>query len=202
MKYFILIVIFSISGIVKASIPPVESLLRESEGLAWKISVRESVVINAPVDQVWKYASDSTQAVNWSVYFDHISPLAGGFSDGLVGSLRRSFRNKNEKGEYWDEIVTEVQNQKLRQIVTYNFTNYPLRFVHKNEYVFVRQHYQALDEKTSKLSFETFHREDAGFWFKTLFSWTRNETSKIFKMNLENIKAAVEGKERIHLWEK
>lgn len=52
-----------------------EKLFKESMAVNWSKSVQSSVVINASLDEVWEYASDSTKASEWSVYFDHISPF-------------------------------------------------------------------------------------------------------------------------------
>ena len=200
MKKFSLLFLVLFSVTARAELPSVDSLLAESQTIEWKEAVSESITVNAPVSELWKYASDSTKAVDWSIYFDHISPLAGPAPDGQVGSLRRCFRNKNEQGEFWDEVITQIAPEKLRQITTYNFGNYPLRFVHKDEYVFVRQIYRAIDDKTSELKFETMYRPESNFIFKLIFKMSRKETTEIFKLNLENIKAAIEGKPRPHAW--
>lgn len=194
--------IFTFQSEAQTSTPPKSPsvLLEESQTVDWEGAVSESVIIDAPVEKTWEYASNSLEAVNWSIYFDHISPLNGGAPDGQVGSLRRCFRNKDESGYAWDEVIINVDPLKLRQIVTYNFINYPFTFVHENEYVFVRQIYESLGEDKSKLTFETMTRKDGNPFFKFIFWLSRKETRDIFIKNLKNIKAAIEGKPRLFPW--
>lgn len=194
--------LFVFTTFAQTSTPPksAEDLLHESRSVDWSEAVSESVEINAPVEKTWAYASDSLQAVNWSIYFDHISPLEGPSPDGQIGSLRRCFRNKDESGYAWDEVIINVEPQKLRQIVTYNFINYPFNFAHENEYVFVRQLYESLGPDKSKLTFQTIPRNESNPFFRFIFWISRGKTGEIFLKNLENIKAAIEEKPRVHPW--
>lgn len=158
------------------------------------------MIIEAPVEKTWEYASNSLEAVNWSIYFDHISPLEAPAPDGEVGSLRRCFRNQDEKGYAWDEVIINVEPQKLRQIVTYNFINFPFSWIHSGEYVFVRQLYESLGPQKSKLTFETITRDGGNPFFRFLFWVSRKKTTEIFLKNLRNIKAAIEQKPRVYPW--
>lgn len=194
--------LFVFTTFAQTSTPPksTEDLLQESQSVDWSEAVSKSVEINAPVEKTWAYASDSLQAVNWSIYFNHISPLEGPSPDGQIGSLRRCFRNKDESGYAWDEVIINVEPQKLRQIVTYNFINYPFNFAHENEYVFVRQLYESLGPDKSKLTFQTIPRNESNPFFRFIFWISRGKTGEIFLKNLENIKAAIEEKPRVHPW--
>ena len=175
-------------------------LLEESKKINWDEAVSESVTIEAPVAETWAYASNSLEAINWSVYFDHISPLPGPVADGQVGSLRRCFRNKDESGYAWDEVIINVEPLKLRQIVTYNFINYPFSVIHDGQYVFVRQIYEALGEGRSRLTFQTTTHKGNNPFFKFIFWISRKETGDIFQKNLMNIKAAIEKTPRVFPW--
>jgi hypothetical protein len=183
------------------ALPPVHELLKEANSADWSNAVNESVVISAPVSEVWTYASNSNNAKEWSIFFDHISPLPG-IQDGQIGALRRCFRNANEQGPFWDEVVTEIVPEKLRQITTYNLTGFPMNFIVEGQYVFVRQLYRQIDEKTSELAFLTAPSPSASIFQKIAFYFSRSETQRIFKLNLENIKAQIERKARPHAWEK
>ena len=199
----ILILLFATSFVhAQTSTPPKSPalLLEESKSVDWESAVSESVVINAPVEKTWEYASNSLKAVDWSIYFDHISPLKGPAPDGQIGSLRRCFRNKDESGYAWDEVIINVEPQRLRQIVTYNFINYPFELIHKDEYVFVRQIYEPLKGDRSRLTFQTVTREGGNPFFKFIFWLSRGETADIFLKNLKNIKAAIEQKPRVYPW--
>lgn len=193
---------FHLSLSAQTSSPPksVDSLLEESKSIEWESSVSESVIINAPLEETWKYASNSLEAVNWSVYFDHITPLPGPVPDGGIGSLRRCYRNKDETGYAWDEVIINTEPQRLRQIVTYNFINFPFAWIHRKEYVFVRQLYESLGPEKSRLTFQTSSHKDNNLLFRFLFWISRKETGEIFLKNLENIKAAIEGNPRPYPW--
>jgi hypothetical protein len=149
-----------------------------------------SVVIHAPLETVWNYASDSTKAEDWSIYFDHISPLAG-VEDGKVGSIRRCFRRKDETGPIWDELVLTVTPLKYRRIKTYNLQNFKNPHLKKAEFL-VEQFYQKLSEKKTKLTFSTYFLGPFHIDVIRALLPAGGETKRIFKANLENIKAAIE----------
>ena len=79
-----------------------------------------SVVINAPVKEVWDFLSDNRHAKGWSVIFDHIRPLESSpVAEGQIGALRRCFRNDNEEGFFWDERTLTAEPYKRRTLRTY-----------------------------------------------------------------------------------
>jgi hypothetical protein len=195
--FTILLLFMSISA---WGLPSPDELLNEANGLDWQDAISTTVRINAPVSVVWKYASDSTKANDWSIYFDHISPLPG-IPDGKIGALRRCFRNKDETGPYWDEVTTESVPETRRQITTYGLKNFPMNFVTSDQYVFVRQLYKAVDANTTEMTFQT-RTSPSRTWMGRLAFWiSKGETERIFLANLENIKANIEGKPRLHPWE-
>lgn len=161
-----------------------------------------SVVINAPLGKVWDYASDSTNARDWSVYFHHISPLPG-ISDGKVGSLRRCFRRADETGMMWDEEVVQVDPMKYRQIRTFNIKGLSDPSLNKAEFK-VHQHYEWIDPSTTKLTFSSSLLKPWTPLVVLKLAIASFEGKRIFKTNLENIKHALEyGSEyqRIHPYE-
>lgn len=198
MKLFF-IILFTSQIIWAKTHPPMSLLIIESQSVKWENGISHSVIIHAPIAEVWKYASDSLNAHDWSVFFDHISPLPG-ITDGEVGSLRRCFRNANEIGPYWDEVVVSVNPLEERIISTYNFTNFPFNKLAKNRYVYVRQLYEAITPNTTKMTFQTMTRPHASFLDKVLFKFNSKSTSKIFRQNLENIKVIIEGYPRKYPW--
>jgi hypothetical protein len=197
---FFFLVLTQYSWALSSELPSIETLNQLAEVARWDQGVTESVTINAPVEVVWKYVSDSTKARDWSVYFDHISPLPG-IQDGQVGSLRRCFRNADESGLSWDEVTTIIQPLKMRQITTYNIKHLPWSLLTFGGYVFVRQHYRKISDQQTELTFQTVSPADANWIHRKVFEFSRRDTLRIFKQNLTNIKALIEGAPRVHPWE-
>ena len=161
-----------------------------------------TVTINAPIEEVWTYASDSSKAVDWSVYFTHISALPG-IEDGKVGSLRRCFRRKDETGIMWDEEVIRIKPFEYREIRTFNIKGFPDRDFAQLEFK-VHQRYRKIDENTTALTFASELRQPFSPLIIAKMLFTVSEGRRIFRLNLENIKAAIEQKEnyrRIHPYE-
>lgn len=164
--------------------------------------VKHSVIINAPLSQVWKYASDSTKATDWSIYFHHISPLPG-IEDGKVGSVRRCYRRADESGATWDEEVIEVDFEKYRQLKTFNLRNFK-NPVLKDAIFRVHQHYKPIDADKTELTFASEYIGPTDFKIIKALLPAAKETERIFIANLENIKAAIEqgdNYQRPHLYE-
>jgi hypothetical protein len=107
---------------------------------------------------------------------------------------------ENEVGPYWDEVITRVVPQELRDITTYNLTGFDFNFLANGQYVLVRQIYKTIDSNTTELTFQTTTPSSANLLARFLFYISKAKTRKIFKENLENIKAAIEGKSRIYNW--
>lgn len=183
----------------QSQIPSLEKLQEESQDVDWAQATSHSVIIKAPLSEVWSYASNSTFAHDWSVFFDHISPLPG-VEDGKVGSLRRCFRNANELGERWDEMTIMVQPKHMRMITTFNLVGFRFARFAKKNYVFVRQLYHSLDENTTVLTFQTHYSRRSGLFTRWAVHRAQRDTKKIFAENLLNIKAAIEGMPRLYNW--
>lgn len=198
MRYFLALILI-LSSFMAQALPEIVNLQEEFKKVNWSEATSYSVKINAPLERVWKYASDSTKANAWSVFFDHISPLPG-IKDGEIGSLRRCYRNANEKGEMWDEVTIYLEPLKMRAIVTYNLQGFTLNFLAKKNYVFVRQLYTKISETESELTFETYYSPEASIMTKLLFKISQRDTLRIFQENLINIKSAIEGSPRVYKW--
>ncbi len=175
----------------KKILPTIEALNAEAQTVDWNSSVSRSIIINAPVEEVWKYVSNSLNALEWSVFFNHISPLPGA-PDGGIGALRRCFRQEDEKKGYWDEITTRIEELKFRQIIMYNMQDFPFSSLADGSYSFVRQHYKVLGVKKTELIFQTQTSMNNTWLQRLTFKFYARRTGKIFVENLENIAAAIE----------
>lgn len=181
----------------------VEELKAFDQQTDWSKELMTSIVIAAPIEEVWKYVSDSANAKNWSVYFSHIRPLPAGVPDGEPGSLRRCFRNPDEKGRMWDEMVVEVVPQKRRLIHSYEFRGYWPEAQIRGAGTLVVQGYEAIDSTRTRLSFQTALIPGLTAVQRTELKLAMPDVRKIFRRNLENIREAIEKKDayrRIYPW--
>jgi len=151
-----------------------------------------SVIINAPIDVVWEYASDSSKAKEWSVFFDHISPLPG-IEDGKVGSVRRCYRFQDETGPTWDEKIIKVTPLKFRELRTYHLKNFKDTNFHKSEFK-VYQRYESISPLKSRLTFSSKMLNPFNLILAIQLLPLASETSRIFQANLQNIKSAIEAR--------
>jgi hypothetical protein len=160
-----------------------------------------SVIIEAPVAEVWAYLSDNTKARDWSIFFHHITSLDD--LDGAVGATRRCFVFADETGRYWDETVVGTEFHRTRHIDMYDIVGYKVPGSNTYHYD-VWQLYEALGPSRTKLTFRTAPAKGSGFGQHLVWAVSRRKTNRIFKANLENIKAAIEqgdAYERIHAYD-
>ena len=167
------------------------------------IAVAESVVIGAPPDKVWDYLSDSSKARDWSVFFHHIDPLPGGPGDGEIGAVRRCYRWPDGEGFRWDEAVLERDRPRRRLIRVFNCAGWPIARADASEYR-LRQTYEEVAPGRTRLTFETTLHGPKTVEHRFYFWLSQWEARRIFRLNLENVAAAIErgdAYERIHPWE-
>ena len=155
------------------------------ENLAYK-AVRQTVDINAPVEQVFAYMGNSANATKWSVYVNHISPLnPNEVPDGTVGSKRRCFTLKDETGRRWDETILIVEKNKRRRLNIFNMVDFPMT----SDNVLTEQLYEKTSDTTCRLSLTLFLNEENAGWFDQLkMYYAAYESNDIFARNLANIK--------------
>ena len=160
-------------------------------------------VIKAPVAETWTYASNSSRAREWSVFFDHITPVTGVGKprDGTVGSVRICYRNPDERGERWSERTISFTRERSRHIRTFDLHGFTGGYLVSSGQFDVLQDYHDEGHGTSSLRFTTtVHRRDGMLGLlaypvqKAIFSVGPydDHTRWTFKVNLENIRAAVE----------
>lgn len=162
-------------------------------GSSHLFTVSESVVIEAPVEDVWEYVSDSENAREWSVYFHHIAPMEG-VEDGKPGAIRRCYRSLDkEEDVYWDEITLETIPHEYRRILAYNKQGFPEDHQHLEEGEhYVYQYYEEMGPEQTKLTFSTTILRPEGLFDRLKFWKFGQLAEETFDKNLENIKLAVE----------
>ena len=155
--------------------------------------LRESIEIDAPVAAVWSYLGDNSNAANWSVYFKSIRTLSstGTGQDLAVGTIRRCYRSDDERSPYWDELTLEMEPQKYRKILSYNFQGYQGdHFLHA-QFV-VHNYFEALGPGRTRLTFANAKwSPDSLASTLALLNWA-GTVKDTLRLNLQNIKAAVE----------
>lgn len=200
---FLALLFLNVSHPAQASeLPSVTELLQTSLTLEWDQATSYSVVINASLNEVWSYASNSDNAKHWSVFFDHISVIPTSGQDGGVGSIRRCYRYASEQDVSWDEITFDVKPLESRQIYVYNLIGFRPHFFSKHSHYFVLQKYEKIDDTHTRLTFST--QPEPQSMISKISAWIgKSLTLQLFQANLENIKAAIEQKDhyqRPHPW--
>jgi uncharacterized protein YndB with AHSA1/START domain len=165
-----------------------------------------SVEINAPVEEVWNFLSDNRNANGWSVIFDHIEPMVDSpVPEGEIGALRRCYRNSNKEDFFWDERTLTTEPYNYRSLRTYNISNTSWEFFERYQFT-AHQTYENLGNNKTRLTFGGDLDDYTKYTFDELFVFwaTQYEVERVFKLNLENIKAMIEQKQnyaRPHPWE-
>jgi len=162
----------------------------KNNNYAYKL-VEHSVIINASAKKAFDYLGVSKNASDWSVFVSHISPLnEDKIVDGEPGSIRRCFVQKDEKGMQWDELIIEVQPNIKRQLLIYNFVEFPMT---SETAMATEQLYTVLDENTCKVTFTVFFKDDIPSYFETFKMYVAAYQIKdTFEDNMDNIKRIVE----------
>jgi hypothetical protein len=185
----------------------IEELGKIDSSVDWRRAFSRSIEIEAPIEELWAYLSDSGLATEWSSYFDHIRPLAGTAPDGTPGSVRRCFRNRDERGPQWDEMTALVEPRKRRLIHSFNFFGYRPSFWTRSSETLVEQRYEGLAPARSRLTFSTIAVPSSPWISRVLLALSEPETVRYFEINLRNIKTALESRRagkpyvRPHAWE-
>lgn len=174
--------------------PVVADTTPDQESMPLGLEQESSVIIKASVDEVWAYLSDSSNAEDWSIYFDHITPQ--GDRDGGLGSVRRCYRRADETGPTWDEVVLEVEAPHYRRMRTYDLRGFDFPG-HEDLSFVVHQRVEAVGPDQTKLtlgssieSWGPILRNPKLAWF--LVTEFKPEATRIIEDNLVNIAHAVE----------
>ncbi|MCE3295668.1 MAG: hypothetical protein K0R65_1382 [Crocinitomicaceae bacterium] len=162
---------------------------QKHEGMEFS-SVREEIIIDAPVDTVFAYIGNSGNAATWSVFVDHITPInSDKFPDGKVGCVRRCYTQADEKGATWDEEILIVEKNKRRRLSIFNLQD----FTFKADHLLTEQEYTVLDQKQTKLTFTLFFDQGKEtLWDEFKLKLAAWKAADIFRQNLANIKKEIE----------
>lgn len=155
------------------------------KGFAHKLIIH-STYINAPVGKVLNFLGNSGNASRWSSFVNHITVLnPESFTDGAVGSRRRCFRNGNEQGMQWDELITEAAINKKRQLSIYNLRDFSITAQH----LAAEQLYETISEKKCRLTFTVFFKDVKQTIWETIKMYlAAYRINPVFEKNLSNIK--------------
>lgn len=161
---------------------------QQQQGYAFR-SIQHSVDIDASIDSVYAYLSNSDNAARWSVYVDHITPLnPGTVPDGAVGSFRRCFQNADEKGLRWDEEIIINEPLKRRRLSIFNMVNFPIQADH----LATDQLYEALSADRTRITFTVFFLQKPSVWTVAKTLVTAWKIKDVFGQNMHNIKKNLE----------
>jgi len=161
---------------------------KKDKFLSYKL-INESILINTSCEAAYKYLGNSDNARVWSVYVDHISPInEDKVADGHLGSIRRCFKNNNEKNGTWDEEILFTEKNKLRRLSCFNFQGLILSpgLLHTE---------QIYEDKNGDclLKFTLFSpKNEYGLWEEFKIYLASYPTAYIFRKNLKNIKKHLE----------
>ena len=155
-------------------------------------TVEASIEIDAPIDSVFAYMSNSAYASDWSSYVDHIMPLnTNEIEDGKVGSIRRVFVSVREKDAHWDEKITEVYQNKKRKLSIYAIDGLAM----SADGLLTEQRYEKLSTGKTRLSLVLYFDEDhQGMWTAFKMHLGSFRVRSIFEQNLVNIKREIEAR--------
>lgn len=90
-----------------------------------KKTIQYQLKIDVEKGKLFRYLGNSNHAKDWSDFVDHIDAInTEKVQDGQIGSIRRCFMNKNEKGLRWDESILEVIPGKSRTLNCFNLNGF------------------------------------------------------------------------------
>lgn len=153
-------------------------------------SLQTSVEIACPVDSVFAYLGNSSNAANWSAYVDHITPLNNEtHPDGTKGSERRCYKDANEEGMTWDERVETVIENENRTLSIYNMQDFS---IYAKGSLITEQRYESLGANRTRLTFTLYFKEKSGAMDFLKMSLAAYKITSIFEQNLGNVKRICE----------
>lgn len=150
--------------------------------------VAYTVEIQAPVDSVFRYLGHSERVGEWSVFVKGIRLLNGDqVADGAVGCKRQPYNE--EKGVVWDETITQVALDSLRQLTTENFHGFAMTA----NGLATEQRYTAISPGRTRLTFTLFFLNGRPSFYEECKMYVAAfRVKNIYRRNLENIRRNLE----------
>lgn len=158
--------------------------------------IKNTILIHAPVHEVYAYLGNSSNASKWSVFVSKIYPLNSDVvQDGTKGSIRRCLvRDSYLENAFWDEVITKVIPNKKRQLSIYNLNHFPV----EANGLLTEQQYESIDEHTTLLTFTLFYdKESIPLWDNLKTHFAAYQIEDIFIRNMENIKNEIENQKTL-----
>lgn len=147
-------------------------------------AVITEITIDAPVEKLFNYLGDSSNAKQWSSFVKDIKPLNQKLVlDGQKGSKRRCFGK--EQGVVWDEEILEVQPNQKRLLSVFNAKGFPMMATN----LLTEQIYEVAPNGKTKLTLSLFFEEGKRDFVSELkMYFAAYFVEDIFLKNLEQIK--------------
>lgn len=189
-KFFLVFSIFFALLLTTCLIGFILSPYKSSEKYPYKV-VEHNIIINTPIDSIFRMLGNSAFARQWSVFVHHIVPLnKAEISDGKPGSKRRCFAKENETGLTWDEEILIVEPNKRRRLSIYNMQG----FESSSNDLLTEQLYEKIDSTTTRLTFTFFRNEEIEmeWWKQLLIYYEAYNMKSVFEKNMTNIKYLAE----------
>lgn len=154
-------------------------------------AISYEIEIDASREFVFDYLGNSNNAREWSEFVDHITPLnATMVPDGAIHSMRRCFKNENEKGIKWDEEILEVISNQKRKLSCFNLEG----FFMQTDNIRTEQLYKEINPNKTLLTFSVYFEGSKSTWESLKIRSASWYIKYIFKKNMENIKMYCEKK--------
>ncbi len=148
-------------------------------------AIAYEIEIDRNKEYIFEYLGNSKNASEWSEFVDHITPLNSTMvPDGDIHSMRRCFKNKNEKGIKWDEEILEVIPNQKRKLSCFNLEG----FFMETDNIRTEQLYEEIDPNKTLLTFSVYFEGQKSIWETLKIRSASWYIKYIFKKNMENIK--------------
>jgi hypothetical protein len=152
----------------------------------------ESIDVARPCGRAFTYLGDSSHARAWSAFVNHITPLNPEVTpDGTKGSIRRSFRNADERGMRWDELFLIVEPNQRRRLRIFNMVGGAAPKESENHLV-SEQLYEPLAGGGCRLSFTLEFEQPPSLRDELATRLVGYEVASVFARNIGNVKRLVE----------
>jgi len=154
-------------------------------------AISYDIEIDVSKEYLFNYLGNSNNASDWSEFVDHITPLNSTMvPDGDIHSMRRCFKNEDEKGIKWDEEILEVIPNQKRKLSCFNLEG----FFMETDNIRTEQLYKEINPNKTLLTFSVYFEGSKSIWESLKIRSASWYIKHVFKKNMENIKMYCEKK--------